>query len=262
MNRFFRGVRRIVLIVLALMICQSIPMFLLKNWGMSKVEGQYVKVYYDLGDEKGGKEVLRYVENRMEGLREKLNFKKDKKTSIYVYKYKKSFYIRKYGFISPILVKALGAEWYVGDNKGDKALLVSPYVNDMDLSNKNIFKVAIHETVHTINYRKNKNLSYFLDNGVAMYLAEQGIDRKIYRNLKKPNMAFMHINDEVEFGNNSGYQLAYSYVDFLNSVYGWGSVLGLVEGRSYEDTFKKSEKEIYDEWIKYLDEEVEEVEGE
>ncbi len=45
---------------------------------------------------------------------------------------------------------------------------------------------------------------------------------------------------------------AHTYIKYLHSEYGWDRVIELIKTENYEQIFGKSPKEIYDEWIKYI----------
>ncbi len=251
----FKVLKWTMIIVITALILQSIPIIFVKNIGMESVIGEYVRVYYDKGDEKGGQEVLEFLESEIVSVRKKLDFDKDKKIDVFVYKNRNSFYIRKYGIISVFIIKAIDGYWYRGDNKGEKALMVSPKSINPLLGDNSDFQmdVAMHEVVHSINYSKNKKLSYFLDNGIAGFLAKQHYDIK--NTLETANIVsyeFTKSENEIKFAN-GGYQYSYLYVKYINDFYGFDSVRKLIEGRSYEEIFNMSEKEFYDEWKKYLE---------
>lgn len=50
-----------------------------------------------------------------------------------------------------------------------------------------------------------------------------------------------------------GYTFAHTYIEYLDKTYGWDKVLRLVETESYEECFDKSKKEIYMEWVHYIE---------
>lgn len=238
-------------ICLILVIIQTIPVMMLKPFGAKEQKGSYVTVYYQTGDEKGAGEVFTYLEKTAGQIRSKLQFSSPKPTEVFLYPEQKSLWIRKYG-----LITLIGApDWYIGDNKGEKVLLVSPYArlkgNDND--HDSILEAATHELVHTINYQLNPRLSYWLDNGVATFLSAQSPPPGFVRDIPVPSLAEMKSQDEKQFGNIGGYQYSYTYIDFINSQYGWNAVLDLVTGKkTYQEIFNKPEQDLYQEWRSYL----------
>lgn len=49
-----------------------------------------------------------------------------------------------------------------------------------------------------------------------------------------------------------GYDLAGTYIDYLDVTYGWDKVLELIKTEDYNKVFGISEEEIYLKWIEYL----------
>lgn len=236
--------------IFTIIVClQSLPIFILKNIGMKNINGKYISLYYDSGDENGGKMVFEKLENNVEKIRNKLNYISDKKTEVYVYKKQSSLHIRKFGIITLLI----SPDWYIGDNKRTKALIVSPNADVKGNNTESIINVATHELVHTINYRINSKLSYFIDNGVATYLAEQKPYKNFTQDSPIPSIEFFDIKNEIKFGNEGGYQYSYVFIEFLDKEYGWDSVTELIRGnKSYVEIFGKDKQDIYNEWVTYV----------
>lgn len=235
--------------VLILAVLQTLPVFILKPMVAKQIKGKNIVVYYQNGDERGARQVYDNLENSAEEIRKKLKFNSSKPTNIYIYANQKSLWIRKYGFIT-----ILGApNWFVGDNKKDKVIMISPYAKVSGYDNDSILRVATHELVHTINYQINPKLSYWNDNGVATFLAKQSPNKGFTKYNSIPTIDDMKSENEVYFGNIGGYQYSYTYIEFLNKQYGWDKVLDLITGKeTYNKIFSKSEQEIYKEWIDYV----------
>ncbi|MBF9016393.1 MULTISPECIES: hypothetical protein [unclassified Oceanispirochaeta] len=243
-----KKIKIISLSVLILIILQSLPVIFLKNWGMRKMEGNYINVYYDKYDKDGAEKIFVKLEKTVKSLRKKLKHDFDKKTDIYVYSKQQDLHIRKFGYTSLLF----NVDWYIGDNRGDKVLIVSPYSNTESHDENSILSASTHELVHTINYLKNPNISYFLDNGIATYLSNQKAPNNLLQNSEIPEIGFLDIKNQLKFGNSMGYQFSYTYVEFITVIYSWNHVVELIDNENYEKTFGKSRKEIYEEWIIYL----------
>lgn len=236
-------------IVLIVVVLQSLPIFVLKNVGMKKIEGDYIELYYDAVDDHGGRMVFEQLENSVKEISDKLSLRSEKKTEVYVYKKQSSLHVRKYGLATLIIAP----DWYIGDNKGPIVLMVSPNADVKGHNTASIISAATHELVHTINYRINPELSYFVDNGVATYLAEQSPHQGFTQDRPIPPLEFFDIKNEIKFGNQGGYQYSYAFIEFLDQEYGWKSVVELIKGnKSYQQIFSKNKQEIYNEWLKYL----------
>lgn len=244
-------VRGIFVVLIFIVIAQSLPVMMLKPYGAKHMNGANINLYYQPGDEKGAQEVFDYLEKTAGEIREKLEFDSLEITQVYLYKEQTSLWMRKYGLITILAAP----DWYVGDNKGDQVLLVSPYakVKGNDNDHDSILEAATHELVHTINYQINPQLSYWLDNGVATFLSHQNPPKGFVSDIPIPSLEDMRSENEKRFGEIGGYQYSYTYIDFINSQYGWECVLDLINGKkNYEEIFDKSEQDIYTEWMTYI----------
>ena len=57
----------------------------------------------------------------------------------------------------------------------------------------------------------------------------------------------------IKFSNMGGYAYSYSYVEYLDKIYGWDRVIAYASGEEdYQQAFGKSEREIYAEWGDYI----------
>jgi hypothetical protein len=131
--------------------------------------------------------------------------------------------------------------------------MVSPYTKVKDHTHDSILNATLHELVHSINYYMNDKLSYFWDNGLATYLAEQKPQESDYSNREIPSLEDLHTENGLKFGTMGGYAFSYKYIEYLDQTYGWDKVLDYVKGAgSYEEAFGKSEEELYHDWCKSL----------
>jgi hypothetical protein len=46
--------------------------------------------------------------------------------------------------------------------------------------------------------------------------------------------------------------LAHTYIEYIDTQYGWDKVLELIKSEDYEAVFGKTEKDIYNEWVEYI----------
>ena len=56
----------------------------------------------------------------------------------------------------------------------------------------------------------------------------------------------------IAFSNSGGYIFAHTYIEYIDKTYGWGAVLELIKTENYKDVFGRTQEEIYDEWVDYL----------
>ena len=70
--------------------------------------------------------------------------------------------------------------------------------------------------------------------------------------MKIPTYEDTCTRNPIRFSNCGGYTFANTYIEYLESTYGWSKVLELIYTEKYEQVFGKSSEEIYDEWVLYL----------
>jgi hypothetical protein len=69
---------------------------------------------------------------------------------------------------------------------------------------------------------------------------------------KMPTFKDTKTENEIKFGKIGGYTYSYSYVEYLDKTYSWDKVIRILKGESYKAVFSKSEEEIYNDWVLYL----------
>lgn len=196
----------VLIIILIIAIIQYIPALILESPDMQAKEGQYAIVYYQKGDEKGAQEVFDLLESKAKEIREKLEFSEPVKTKMYIYKSQSTFQMKKAGLITLFFAP----KWYIGDNKGDTALMVSPYTKVAVHDHDSILSAAPHEMIHTINYLINPKLSYWIDNGVAGYLSNQKPQDGMVSSDRVPSFQYVQTENEIKFGEIGGYEFSHS----------------------------------------------------
>lgn len=243
---------KVLLILLAavvlLAVLQSIPIWLLRNPGMETLTAPGLVIHYDGEDSAGAELAAERLPDKLAEIREKLG-QDDAPVELYLYRKQSSLHLRKYGLVTLLLAPS----WYVGDNKGDVALVLSPKSAVEGYSQNDLLRCATHELVHCYNDRSNPALSYFLDNGAACYLAEQVPDPAFRKDVPGFPYALTQSEDERAFGENGGYSYAYWYVEYLETIYGWEAISALLRGESYESVFSMDERAVYDDWMTYMD---------
>lgn len=241
---------KILPIIAILAIIQSVPIFALKNIGMDKLETENAYIYYDRGNLTSAEMIRDKLDDTIEDIRFKLGYEDGEKATIYVYEKQSSLHIRKLGFITLLIAP----DWYIGDNKGQIALIVSPFAEVNGHSQESILSALPHEIVHTYNYQTNPKLSYFIDNGVASYLSNQRPTNDFRVGRDAFPIENLAVENQVRFGNMGGYAYSYTYIEFLDKTYGWSSIRELISGaKSYEQIFGKNDTQIYSEWMQFLD---------
>lgn len=225
-----------------------IPTFNLKTSHMSLMEGKWVNVYYET-EKNAGKDVFQYADAQTEGIAERLGFSEKQNINIYIYDDQGTMQRKKHGYIGPLL----GLDWYIGDNIGTDVILTSPAnpgeVHDYD-NNK---YAVLHEIVHAYISVKNPNIHLWLTEGMALYLSNgEDFYKEYLEEMTIPTYEDTCSGNPIRFSNCGGYTFANTYIEYLDSTYGWSKVLELIETENYEKVFGKSSKDIYDEWVAYL----------
>jgi hypothetical protein len=236
-------------VLVALVILQSLPVLFLKPFGALAYANDDVLVYYQRGDEAGAKEVFDLVSSHIGEINARLKYQPRQPLEIFVYKAQSSLWMRKYGLVTLLIAPT----WYVGDNQGAAVKLVSPNTPVRGHTHDSILNAILHEVVHSVNYRKNPRLSYFWNNGLATYLAEQVPPEGSVSYLDAPTLEQTHTSNEIQFGEMGGYFYSYSYIAYLDQAYGWDRVVDFASGgKTYEQVFGTSEQAIYDAWLASL----------
>lgn len=178
-----------------------------------------------------------------------MDYQSDIPTEVYIYKTQKQLAIREAGFIT----LAIAPSWHIGDSHNGNIMMVSPYTPVKGHTHDSILTATLHELVHAIVYRINPDLSYFWDNGLATYLAQQKPEQIELNSHPVPTISDMHTENGLKFGEMGGYAFSYKYIEYLDKTCGWEKVLAYASGKgNYEEIFNKSEETIYQEWGEFL----------
>ena len=246
---WLRRILIIVGIIVALLVVQTLPVFILKPLGAKEYVNEDVIVYYQSGDEPGAREIFDLVTADIGRIKAAMKFESAEPLQIYVYKSQSSLVITEAGFAALIIAPS----WFIGNSRWGVIRMVSPNTKVKGHTHDTILNGTLHEVVHSINYYKNPRLSYFWDNGLATYLAKQRPDEAFLSFDSLPSFEDLHTNSAVKFGNMGGYAYSYSYIEYLDKTYGWDSVIAFASGeKNYQQAFGKSELEIYADWGDYI----------
>lgn len=253
-----KKVIKIVLIVLGIIIgtllillfVNFIPTFSLKTQGMNLFEGKWVNVYYEK-EKDAAQDTFSIADERAGELADLLGITEKKNIKIYIYDNQSAMQQKKYGFIAPML----GLDWYIGDNIGTNILLTSP-ANPGKVHDYNNVKYAVlHEIVHAYNSVLNKDMSYWVDNGLAGYLSSQEPDYQICSYSPIPTFEQTQVRgllSPITFANFSGYEYSYTYIEYLVDTYSWDKVKGFIKSGDYELEFGCTEQDVYEDWVLFM----------
>ncbi|MBV1756445.1 MAG: hypothetical protein KMY55_01255 [Dethiosulfatibacter sp.] len=239
---------RVLAFIVALVIIQTLPIFFLKPMGYETIADENIQMYYSPGEQKGAEEVFELLQLKSDEIKEKMKMEINEPIQVYIYKTQNQLALREAGFIT----LTFAPSWHIGDSHNGNIMMVSPYTKVKGHTYESILNATLHELVHAINYQINPKISYFWDNGLATYLANQKPNASDLTSHSIPTFKQMQTNNGLEFGNMGGYAYSYSYIEYLDETYGWDKVLEFASGgKSYEDVFGKSELEVYNDWCNF-----------
>ena len=100
----------------------------------------------------------------------------------------------------------------------------------------------------------NEDVDLWLTEGMALYLSNgEPFYKENLEYFSIPTYGNTNSNNPLIFSNSGGYTFAHTYIEYLDKTYGWDRVLKLIETEDYENGFGKTKKEIYEEWISYIE---------
>ena len=239
----------ILIVIAALLVLQTLPIFFPKPLGSVEMADERVHLYYQPGDEKGAKEVFDLLNQRSGEIYAQMNYTSTAPINVYLYKTQWQLAIREAGFATLIIAPP----WHIGDSHEGNIMMVSPYTPVRVHTHDSILLATLHELVHSIVFQINPELNYFWDNGLATYLSGQTPEEGTISSMPVPTLAQMHTDNGLEFGNMGGYAFSYSYIEYLDKKYGWDKVATYAAGKGdYETIFGATEAELYDAWCDSL----------
>lgn len=151
----------------------------------------------------------------------------DKRT-LYVYRNQKEFQRQKH----PIVTTFLKLDWYIGDNIGERALIVSPNTKVTVHTYQSIINAIPHEYIHTVVYSINKKCPLWLNEGLALYLSNR--HNASTSKMTIPPIGILKSNNSLYFEKHNGYLYADKFVEYVESKYGHSKVIELVNTGDYE----------------------------
>lgn len=127
--------------------------------------------------------------------------------------------------------------------------------NPGKVHNYDTIKSAVsHEMVHAYVSVLNPHIKLWLKEGLALYLSNgEPFYKSNLQYLDIPTYSDIQTKNPIKFSNMGGYDLAHTYIEYLDVTYGWDKVLELKKTEDYNKVFGISEEEIYSRWIEYLE---------
>ena len=226
-----------------------IPTLSRKTGEMTKLEGQWIDVYYET-ESGAAEDVFSYAEENAADIAKRLGFVEKPDVRVYIYDSQSTMQTKKYGFVAPLLK----LDWYIGDNIGTDVILTSPANPGKVHSYDNNKYAALHEIVHAYVSVLNKDIALWLTEGCALYLVNgEPFYREYIDILGIPSYKEVCSDSPLTFADCGGYTYAHTYIEYIDVTYGWDAVLKLIQTEDYEEVLGKSRREIYDEWVTYIE---------
>ena len=148
------------------------------------------------------------------------------------------------------LAGALLPNWFIGDNTRSYVLITSPAAPGPSHDRGSIERAAVHEYIHVLTDRRNKQLGYWLKEGIALYLAGQIPSPSSVRSYADLSWEEFSRPNALQFAELGGYSLAYTFIEYLREHYGWDAVVGLTApDATFDAVLGCGERELYDRWI-------------
>lgn len=140
-------------------------------------------------------------------------------------------------------------DWAAGAMYEGQVLAASPENPGSEKSYGDILQILVHEYVHTWIFQINEMPNVWLDEGLAAYLAGQ----KSTLPPELPGFDVFQKDDLGVFMDNDGYAIGYSYIAYLDAVYGSEKIIQLIRTNDYKSTVGKSAFDVYTDWIRYIE---------
>lgn len=222
---------------------------------MTQMETAHFVFYFEPAKKAGVAEMARLLEESYGEVTQALQYHPPAKTSVIVYSTQREFQRAARGRI----LDYVNLEWFIGDNRDDTVLIVSPDIPNRMHDARAIGQTAVHEFVHVLEDAINPALPLYIHEGIALYLAGQRMQYPLNQPLTKLPDADTVFNTRKSFytsyvfGNNDGYHHAYLLVEYIIHEYGQDKLPQLVrDPLRLEQTLGQDALTVYAGWIEYL----------
>jgi len=220
------------------------PMVSLKTPGMREYVANGIRVYAVAADEAETGRVTRRIVQQSARITSSLGAEAADDIAIIIYPDRTALHRKTIGLAGMLL-----PDWFIGDNTREFVLITSPAQPGPAHTRDSIEQAAVHEYVHLLTDRRNRDLGYWLKEGIALYLAGQVPGVESIRWHRDITWAEYATPGALRFAEVGGYTLAYTLVDYLARKHGWDTVVALTApGASFESVLGLGEREIFDAW--------------
>ncbi len=222
---------------------------------MVRLERPSFVYYYEPQDQANADKLMGVLDQNHERIAQALAWNPPKKTTVVMYSDQREFQRAARGRV----VDYLSADWFVGDNRSDAVLIMSPGIPNRANGPDEIVQAAAHEYVHMVEDNINKDMPIYWHEGIAMYLAGQKVKGRISTSpgsLPDANKVFktsLNMLTSLEFGNGDGYQLSYTLVEYVAKEFGTDKLAAIARDPNHpEQVLGKGYDALYAGWVEHL----------
>lgn len=226
-----------------LVVINFIPMISLKTPAMEKYELSGITTYVQPSDLASARRIASNIAAHAAPVTARLDTKLQDDISLIVYPGIKRLHVKTIGLAGIFL-----PNWYIGKNTRESVLIVSSDNPGPAHSRASVEKAAVHEYVHVLTDRHNQPMDYWLKEGFALYLAEQTPSDQAVRSRLDITGEEFSTSNAIRFAEVGGYTIAYVLVEYLESAYGWDTVLRFLEpGSDFVSVLEMERTEVLEE---------------
>lgn len=208
-------------------------------------ETKHFTVYYETLEKTTLQDIEEKLESNHSNIQDFFGTNQNQKSRIVIYDSVARFQRAYLG----LFLSLLYGDWAAGGSYQDLVLVTSPENPGTQHTYEDVLEMIVHEYVHTCVYQQNEMPDIWLDEGMATFMAGQ----KSQLPSAIPGFDAMQKQDMDTFLENNGYAFSYTYVEYLVKAYSNKKVVGLIRTNNYEETLGKSARDIYHEWVMYLE---------
>jgi len=152
-------------------------------------------------------------------------------------------------------------DWIRGGLGENKIVIASPLNPPPGSKFDNVLNTAVHEFIHIIVNKINKDTPRWLNEGIACYEAKDNDENWIRKTVKNglvnnmiPTFKDLDTGEDFEtFFNRGGYQYSYTIVESIVEDFSYEKLNSLIKSpKNFMNIFGIAEKKLEDNWIKYI----------
>jgi len=216
-------------------------------------ETEHFIIYYTEMDKTCINKVSDVLENNYNRVTDNFNEKLPEKLTIEIYSDLNQLHIA-LGFPN-------APDWVRGGLGSDKIVIASPLNPPTGSKFENVLNTAVHEFVHIIINKINKNTPRWLNEGIACFEAKDNDENWIRKTIRNgissdtlPAFRDLDTGEDFEtFFKRNGYQYSYTIVEAIIKEFGYGKLYKLIKSPDkFEDIFGLTENQLQEKWAKYI----------